>query len=127
MAPTINRRIHKEKPVKYKSEASINNNDKYSSPAWRRLRDTYISLHPICQCCLSHEHIEPAVAVHHMIPWSRGENEQKQWELFLDEHNLMSVCSCCHIALHQKDSKYNLTILNDLTDKEWREAHGYEV
>lgn len=124
--PTINKKRIREKQVKYKSEAAINNNDKYSSPAWRRLRDTFISLHPLCMECLKHETITPAEHVHHMKPWSRGTNEQEQWELFLDENNLYSVCPQCHVALHQKDAKYNLHILNDLTDKEWREAHGYE-
>ena len=120
--PTINRRIHKEKPVKYKKENK--SEPFYGSTAWRRLRDTYISLHPICECCLKHERITPASETHHKIPFLRGENEEEQWKLFLDEKNLMSLCSKCHTALHVKDNMYHMSVLDELTDKEYNYAHG---
>lgn len=122
--PTIRKKEIKEKPVKYKSERKQNAADHYSSPAWRRLRDVYISLHPICEECLKHGRVEPATEVHHKVPWSRGETDIEQWQLFLDEKNLYSVCDKCHTALHVKDREYNMGRLDDLTDKEYNYAHN---
>lgn len=122
MAPTINRRIHKEKPVKYNKE---NKSDPfYSTIAWKRMRDTLISLHPLCMECLRHERVTPATTVHHIRPFLRGETEEEQWKLFLDEKNCMCLCEKCHIGLHNKDREYHLAALDNLTDKEYNEIHG---
>ena len=121
--PTINRREIKPKKVKFKHEKKELCNDFYSSMAWKRLRNTYISLHPVCCLCLQHGRVEPATEVHHKVPFLRGETEQERWQLFLDENNLLSCCRECHIALHNKDREYNLNSLDELTDKEWKEAH----
>lgn len=122
--PHINRKPLSEKKTKYKRESKQNAADHYGSPAWKRLRDTYISLHPLCQCCLEHERVEPATDVHHAVPWSRGESDEEQWQLFLDEKNLISLCGKCHTALHVKDNMYHLGRLDTLTDKEYEYAHG---
>ena len=120
--PTINKKEIKEKSVKYKHDNK--STDFYGSMAWRRLRDTFISLHPLCQCCLEHGKVEPATQAHHIIPFLRGGDEQERWELFLDEKNLLALCDKCHTALHVKDREYNMGRLDDLTDKEWKYAHS---
>lgn len=120
--PVINKRVHKEKPVKYKKEKT--SASFYDSLAWKRLRNTFISLHPLCAECLKHDKVEPATQIHHAVPFLRGENEQEQWQLFLDEKNLIPLCDKCHIAVHVKDNMYHLGRLDDLTDKEWKYAHG---
>ena len=122
--PVINRKGIREKKVKYKSEKKAKNEDFYNSIAWKRLRNTYISLHPICQCCLEHGKVTPASEVHHKTPFGRGDTEEEQWKLFLDEHNLMSVCRLCHLGLHNKDKQYHLGALDSLTDIEYRYIHG---
>ena len=120
--PTISKKRIKEKTVKYP------HNDKstsfYDSMAWRRLRDTFISLHPLCQFCLEQNKVEPATQCHHAVPFLRGNNEQERWELFLDEKNLIPLCSKCHTAVHVKDNMYNMGRLDNLTEKEWKYAHG---
>lgn len=121
--PQINRKQLTQKRVKYKNETREKNGEFYGSVAWRRLRDTYISLHPLCECCLSHEVITPAVEVHHKKPFMRGDTEEEQWRLFLDERNLMALCKQCHIGLHLKDRDYNLNSLDNLTQKEYDEVH----
>lgn len=123
--PTINKKEIKTKPVKYKHEKKVKAASFYDSLAWRRLRDTYISLHPICECCLEHEHVEPATEVHHKTPFMRGETDVEKWNLFLSEKNLMSLCEKCHLAMHVKDREYGLGSLTELTDTEWRYAHGF--
>ena len=120
--PRINKKEIKEKPVKYKREKP--SADFYNSMAWKRLRDTYISLHPLCECCLDHNRVETATEIHHKRPFMRGETEVEQWNLFLDEKNLMSLCDKCHLALHVKDREYNLGILDTLNDREYEYAHG---
>lgn len=121
--PTINKKELKTKPVKYKREKKEKAASFYDSLAWKRLRNTFISLHPICQCCLEHNRVTPADEVHHKIPWSRGESETEQWELFLNEKNLMSVCRTCHIGLHNKDKEYHMGSLDSLTDTEYKYIH----
>lgn len=122
--PRINRKQIKEKSVKYKSEKKELSASFYDSLAWKRLRNTYISLHPLCECCLEHNKVEAATEVHHKRPWSRGESEEEKWQLFLDERNLMSLCQQCHLALHMKDREYGLSSLDELTETEWKYAKG---
>ena len=122
--PTINRKRIREKQVKYKSEASKQSTDFYGSMAWKRLRNTFISLHPLCQFCLENNKVEPATQCHHARPFLRGNNEQERWELFLDEKNIIPLCSKCHTAVHVKDNMYNMGRLDNLTEKEWKYAHG---
>lgn len=122
--PTINRKRIREKQVKYKSEASKQSTDFYGSMAWKRLRNTFISLHPLCQFCLDNDKVEPATEVHHAVPFLRGSNDDERWQLFLDEKNLIPLCSKCHTAVHVKDNMYNMGRLDNLTEKEWKYAHG---
>lgn len=120
--PTISKKRIKEKTVKYPHNDK--STDFYGSMAWRRLRDTFISLHPLCQFCLEQNKIEPATQCHHAVPFLRGNNEQERWELFLDEKNLIPLCSKCHTAVHVKDNMYNMGRLDNLTEKEWKYANG---
>lgn len=93
----------------------------YSNPAWKSLRDLYLSSHPLCEVCASHGRVEPAVAVHHKIPFSRGVDEIHKEQLLLSENNLLSVCKTCHSLLHNKDN--GTSPLSSLTDKEYTDGH----
>jgi len=121
--PRINRKEIKSKPIKYKNEKTKVQESFYNSTAWKRLRETYISLHPLCEICLEHEKITPAKEVHHKKPYMRGETDEERWQLFLDEHNLMALCPKCHSAVHTKDNMYHMSVLDELTDKEYNYAH----
>ena len=120
--PRINKKEIKEKPVKYKKDNK--SADFYGSMAWKRLRQTFISLHPLCQFCLENNKIEPAIELHHAVPFLRGGSEEERWELFLDEKNLIPLCSRCHTAVHVKDNMYNMGRLDNLTEREWKFAHN---
>ena len=122
MCPQINRNRIKEKKVNYKRENK--STEFYNSMAWTRLRNTYLSLHPICECCLEHERVTPATDIHHRRPFLNGETKEERWNLFLDEKNLMALCEKCHYALHFKDKQYGLSSLDSLTETEYRYAHG---
>lgn len=122
--PTINRKLIKEKNIPYIKERDLKSSEFYGSKAWRRFRNTFLSLHPICECCLEHGYVTPSTDVHHKIPWMRGKNEEEQWNLFLDEKNCMSLCERCHIGLHNKDREYNMGCLDSLTETEYNYIHG---
>ena len=122
--PVINKKYINPKQVKYKHESQVNSSSFYNSLAWKRLRNTFLSTHPLCRVCLDHERVTPAVDIHHKIPFYRGNTEEEKWSLFLDEKNLIPVCETCHYALHFKDKQYNLLCLDNLTDIEYNYAHG---
>lgn len=60
--------------------------------AWRRIRERYVSKHPLCERCLAEGKTVPVEEVHHILPLERGgTNEEK---------NLMSLCRSCHNKIH---------------------------
>jgi len=59
--------------------------------AWKRIRDRYISKHPLCEQCEEDEVLTPAQEVHHIIPLSEGGTH--------DEGNLKALCSSCHSGI----------------------------
>ena len=56
--------------------------------AWKRIRDRYISIHPLCEQCKKEGRITPAEEVHHILPLSHGGTHS--------EDNLMALCKSCH-------------------------------
>lgn len=70
----------------------------YQNTAWRKLRDTYMHQHPICEECLKQGKITPATDVHHIrSPFQHGEIN---YNLLLDYDNLMALCKDCHGNIH---------------------------
>lgn len=55
---------------------------------WHKIRDLYISKHPLCEECLKAEHYVPADEVHHIVSPELGGSHS--------EDNLMSLCQSCH-------------------------------
>lgn len=85
---------------KHKSEANYEYNHyrrdadskKHYGRAWKRIRDSYISRHPLCEECLKSGRYVPAVEVHHLIPLSNGGTHARD--------NLISLCHACHMKKH---------------------------
>ena len=115
--PRINRKQIRQERTDYKHD------DKsamyYNSNAWHSLRNAYYVKHPLCECCMSHDRITVADHVHHKLIWLSQPTEALRWQVFLDENNLMSVCSKCHSALHAKAKRYGLAFVDELTDFEF--------
>lgn len=63
--------------------------------AWKRIRDSYISQHPLCEECEKKGKLTKAEEVHHILPLSRGGTH--------DRSNLMALCKPCHSAITAKD------------------------
>ena len=63
--------------------------------AWKRIRDRYIAVHPLCEECKRQGKLTPATEVHHILPLARGGTH--------DESNLMALCTPCHSAITARD------------------------
>ena len=120
--PSINRKQIRPKTVEYKHDDK--SAEYYNSNAWHSLRNEYYAKHPLCECCLSHDRVTAAEHIHHKLIWLSQPTEELRWQAFLDEGNLMSVCTACHYALHTKAKRYNMNCVDELTDKEYDEAHS---
>ena len=120
--PSINRKQIRPKTVEYKHDDK--SAEYYNSNAWHSLRNEYYAKHPLCECCLSHDRVTAAEHIHHKLIWLSQPTEELRWQAFLDENNLMSVCTACHYALHTKAKRYNMNCVDELTDKEYDEAHS---
>ena len=120
--PSINRKHIRPKTVEYKHDDK--SAEYYNSNAWYSLRNEYYAKHPLCECCLSHDRVTAAAHVHHKLIWLSQPTEELRWQALLDDNNLMSVCVKCHTALHIKAKRYNLNYIDELTDKEYAEAHN---
>ena len=62
---------------------------------WRKIRDRYISIHPLCEQCLKHDVMSTAEEVHHITPLSQGGTHA--------EENLMSLCKSCHSRITARE------------------------
>ena len=63
---------------------------------WKRIRDRYITSHPLCEQCKNADILTPAEEVHHIRPLSKGGTH--------DESNLMSLCTSCHSRITARES-----------------------
>lgn len=72
----------------------------YQSTAWRKLRESWIKMHPLCEECLLEGKVTPAEDVHHVR--SPFKNGQINYQLLLDENNLTSLCKKHHAEIHNR-------------------------
>lgn len=109
--PTINRLQKKPKTSSGSSKTDMQKlrSAAYNNTAWRKMRDTYMHEHPLCEECLKKGKITAAEDVHHKTsPFKTGE---VNYRLLLDYNNLESVCKKCHQLIHNSKS-------NDMTPEE---------
>lgn len=59
---------------------------------WRKIRERYVALHPLCEKCKEQGRLVPVDEVHHIVPTSRGGTHKFS--------NLMSLCKSCHNKIH---------------------------
>ncbi len=73
----------------------------YNTTEWRKLRESYLKQHPVCEECLNKGKVTPAEDIHHRIsPFKNGECNKA---LFLDYNNLQALCKRCHAEHHNKE------------------------
>lgn len=74
-----------------------------NSSKWRKLRNSYLIKHPLCERCLLEHRSTLAVAVHHIEPLENHcDNRDEMERLAYDVGNLMSVCNTCHGLIHKE-------------------------
>ena len=76
-----------------KYERSPNINKKYGR-AWKRIRDRYVSEHPLCERCKAEGRLTPVEEVHHVLPVSKGGTHERS--------NLIALCRSCHNKIHHE-------------------------
>src|SRR5699024_11777457 len=60
--------------------------------AWKRIRDRYMNVHPLCERWQQEGRLVKAEQVHHIKPLAEGGDHS--------EANLMSLCHSCHSKIH---------------------------
>lgn len=74
----------------------------YNTPIWKKMRLAKLMENSLCEVCLTAGEVTPAVHVHHIYPFSKGETFQEMKEIAYDATNLMSLCVKCHDKYHKK-------------------------
>lgn len=66
------------------------------SSEWRKLRNSVISEHPVCQRCGR----VASRCVHHVIPVESGVSDADMERLAYSRSNLVALCYQCHKEVH---------------------------
>lgn len=82
---------------KYKRNPDVRK--RYGS-VWRKIRESYVKVHPFCEVCFKEGRMKRVEEVHHIKPLSEGGTHHKD--------NLISLCQSCHARIHAKNgSRWN--------------------
>ena len=111
--PTIYKPQKKKKSTAHQdTDMRLLRRKAYNNPAWRKLRNTYLVNHPLCERCLEKGKVEAATDIHHKRTPFKG--NEINYALLLDENNLMALCKTCHGEIHGKKAKTDEEIIADL-------------
>lgn len=119
--PWINKPQKKNKNYHSDTDNRLLRQKAYNTTAWRKLRAAHIVAHPLCEECLKQGKVnagtpEDALQVHHIA--SPFKNGVINYNLLLDDHNLMTLCSTCHNKLHNPNQQPKpediIKVLDDL-------------
>ena len=67
--PTLNLQKKTKKETNQRNEHTPNRELRhkyYNTPEWKKLRETYIKEHPLCEDCLNEGKVVPAEDIHHI-------------------------------------------------------------
>lgn len=102
MAYITKRRISPKRDYRQERQRHNEKWDRYyAMPAWRKLRDYWKLLNPLCRECLFEGRSVPADHVHHKVPWSWFTLEEDRIKCLTDPDNLVSLCRHHHLEVHQ--------------------------
>ena len=116
--PTLNLQKKTKKETNQRNENTASREMRrkaYNNTEWRKLRDTYIKEHPLCEDCLNEGKVVPAEDIHHIrSPFQNGECNKA---LLLDYNNLMALCKQCHNKRHNPNQAPKIQdVLKQLAD-----------
>lgn len=118
--PTINKLPRKPKSTYHNDTDNRELRKKaYNDSRWRKVRQTYIQNHPLCEECLKEGKVyagtlEDPLQVHHKrSPFANG---TINYELLLDDRNLETICSHHHGLEHTSSNSPEkiIAILDEL-------------
>lgn len=118
--PTINKLPRKPKSTYHNDTDNRELRKKaYNDSRWRKVRQTYIQNHPLCEECLKEGKVyagtlEDPLQVHHKrTPFANG---TINYELLLDDRNLETICSYHHGLEHTSSNSPEkiIAILDEL-------------
>lgn len=96
--PTINKPKKKQVKQGRSKEAS----EIYNTSRWKKLRQSYLMLHPLCEMCLEEEKTSPTEEVHHIKPILTGESRLEMEQLAYNPNNLIALCKEHHHLIHNR-------------------------
>ena len=97
--PTINK---PKKKSNVKVGRNIEASELYNTSRWKKLRNSYYMLHPLCEHCLLEDKITPTEEIHHLKPILTGKDKLEMEELLLNPNNLVALCKFHHHLIHKK-------------------------
>ena len=103
MAYISKRRISTRKQREHEQNKRRNEkwNAYYGNPKWKKLRDYYMMISPLCRDCAIEGRSVAAEECHHVVPWSWFPLEEDKWAALLDVDNLCPLCKKHHLERHQ--------------------------
>ena len=85
-----------------------------NSRRWKRLRASYLSLHPLCEACEINGLTTPATEIHHVVPIeSKAGRSDDMHALAFDPNNLKALCKACHVEAHRVLHSSSLEVANE--------------
>ncbi|MCW6664276.1 HNH endonuclease [Aerococcaceae bacterium NML191219] len=94
---TEHEKLENKNYEKYKRNPDVRK--RYGS-VWRKIRESYVKVHPFCEICFKEGRMKQVEEVHHIKPLSEGGTHHKD--------NLISLCQSCHARIHAKNgSRWN--------------------
>lgn len=97
----------KKPKTKNQTEKQLLRNKLYNNKKWKKLRESYLMYHPLCEKCLEKGITKSATDVHHInSPFDDGLSDIERLGRLLDVNNYQSLCSECHGRLHREKQKF---------------------
>ena len=111
--PTINR---KRRPMrKYvKTQRAKEASKLYNTSTWKRLREAYILMHPLCELCLAQGKTVPAEEVHHIAPISQARTILEMRGRAFDPRSIIALCKNCHHKVHNNEINVDKSYEEDI-------------
>ena len=85
----------------------------YNTDRWRKLRNSYLAEHPLCEECLKNGKSVLAEHIHHINEITNGKTDEEMLELGFNPNNLESLCHDCHKQLHDKNKEDKYFLFNE--------------
>lgn len=72
----------------------------YQNPLWKRLRDSHLREHPLCEISLLEGRTVLAEDCHHWVSFSQGRTEMEMKTLAFDPRNIVALSKLSHWEVH---------------------------